>query len=151
MYSLNDGLDFQGPAHKGAATMDTLKHLRSTAVLWASAALLCGACASTETTDGSNDVKADEVTSEAQQSLTFYHNFYTLDNAAGWTWKLSYSYYYRRWIWNWCNGTNASTGRWLMCYSDAPYKPASPGEAVNESAPRPSGSPPASPPPGAPR
>lgn len=132
--------------------MDSLKHLRSTAVLWASAALLCGGCASSgaETTDGSNDLKADEVTSEAQQSLYFYNSFYTLDNAAGWSWKLSYSFYYRRWIWNWCYG-NGTGGGYRNCYSDAPYKPASPSELVNESAPRPGGSPPANPPPAAPR
>jgi hypothetical protein len=133
--------------------MESLKHLRSTAALWASVALLCGGCASSgaETPDTTSSSPADEVTSEAQENLYFYNSFFTLDNYAGWSWKQSYSFYYRRWIWNWCNGSNTGTGHYLSCYSDAPYKPASAGEVVNQSAPRPSGSAPSSPPPGGPR
>lgn len=78
---------------------------------------------------------------------------WTLDDSADWSWKVSWSFYFRRWIWSYCSGVGADTYGWSCCYFNSPPDiPDSPhmNEVVSLSAPAPTGDPPPCPPPGAP-
>ncbi len=125
------------------------KHMRLATTLWATAALICVGCSGSVEPDSGDladentatPANAAETTEEVNQGLLFANWFWTLDNSYGWSWKVSWSGYYRRWIWNWCYGINSGGAAWRWCYSNAPYAPVSTGNPVNPSAPMPANAP----------